>query len=215
MLQSKFGLDMPIYVDSMTNQFNKTYACVSLRVRSHGFASLISSAWPERFYVIDLDGDIAFIAHPHDEWGFDRQRVELDARRSIRAREVDDSARRALLPTDNFRTRDLYSRLQLNRAVSLSAAKFNAIWYHYDKRRTGSLSKELAMLFLKELAEELQVEFNEDRALVIIESCHAPENQQLSKKLFEKVFAIWSNDHGISLSDSLTDAAELKPVVAP
>lgn len=28
MLQSKFGLDMPIYVDAMTNQFNKTYACV-------------------------------------------------------------------------------------------------------------------------------------------------------------------------------------------
>lgn len=39
--------------------------------------AIVRSAWPERFFVIDTDGDIAYIAHPHDEWGFDRQRVRL------------------------------------------------------------------------------------------------------------------------------------------
>lgn len=197
MLKTKFGLDIPVYVDTLSNAFNSHYA-----------------AWPERFYVIDTDGDIAYIAHPHDEWGFDRLKVELDARRSIRLREVDDSARRKLLPADSFRSKDLYSRLKLNRSVALSSSKFYTIWRHYDKGNTGFLPREVALLFLKELAAALEVEYNEDRAMVIIESCNSPTNE-LSKAMFEKVFAIWSHEQGISLTDSMQDAPTAAAVPTP
>ena len=158
--------------------------------------------------------------------------MELDARRSIRLREVDDSARRQLLPIDSFRSKDLYSRLKLNRAVALSSNKFYAIWRHYDKNNTGFLPREVALLFLKELAVALEVEYNEDRAMVIIESCNSPTNE-LSKAMFEKVrslltcpyffffslilvqvFAIWSNEKGITLTDSMQDSPAA-PVPAP
>ena len=82
-------------------------------------------------------------------------------------------------------SRNLYRRLNLNRAVMLTAAKFNAIWLHYDKSRDGFLPQPIALQFLQELAAELELEYNEDRAMVIIESCNSP-TQELSKKMFEK-----------------------------
>ena len=62
-----YGLELPVYVDCMSNAFESAYA-----------------AWPERFFVIDT-GVIAFISQPVPDKGHDPAEVEawLQARAAL------------------------------------------------------------------------------------------------------------------------------------
>jgi len=54
MLINKFGLRLPVVLDTMTNEFDKAFA-----------------VWPERYYIAYED-QMVFVAEPTHEFGFDR-----------------------------------------------------------------------------------------------------------------------------------------------
>jgi len=198
-LRTKYGLQLPVYVDAMDNNFDRAYC-----------------AWPERFYVVDPEGDVAFISHPDSEWGFSRAKIEQDVRKAIRPIVVDENARTNVasnipLPEPFRNSRNLYQRLSLNRSLVLKAEHFNRVWTHFDPSNTGSMSHDTALRFLKELASFMEIDYNEDRAMAIIESCRS-QTAALDKKQFERVFAIWTTEQGMTLSGSVEALpAEVKP----
>lgn len=200
---AKFNLNLPVFVDSMQNPFNAAYAYVlgsqeQRLIELHAVRGL-SVSMPSILTVTLL------ILHTHTMSGalivsrcacfvsltFRPHvlyiQVELDVRRAIRPCSVSTIASMPAATSTSFPgSKDLFRRLNLNRAVTLTASTFNTTWRHYDRDNRGFLPRDVALLFIKELADVLEVDYNEDRAMVIIESCNSPTNE-LSKKLFERV----------------------------
>jgi len=59
---TKYHSEIPILVDDMDNNFEKSYA-----------------SWPDRYYVIE-GGEIMLIGKPTIEWGYDRESFATEMR---------------------------------------------------------------------------------------------------------------------------------------
>jgi len=62
LLKDKFNLQIPVLLDSMTNNFDQEYA-----------------VWPERYYFIK-NGKLEKIGQPTTEFGYDRKSLEWELR---------------------------------------------------------------------------------------------------------------------------------------
>jgi len=62
LLKDKFNLQIPVLLDSMTNNFDQEYA-----------------VWPERYYFIK-NGKLDIIGQPTTEFGYDRKSLEWELR---------------------------------------------------------------------------------------------------------------------------------------
>jgi len=59
-LVEEFGSKIPVLVDSMTNEFNREF-----------------SVWPERWFLLNTEGKLIFVAYPTSEFGFERSYIDL------------------------------------------------------------------------------------------------------------------------------------------
>jgi len=69
-LIKKYGLKIPVFYDTMTNEFDQQFAI-----------------WPERYYIIK-DNKIDFVCEPTDEFGFDRNDIETNICNRLKQTEV-------------------------------------------------------------------------------------------------------------------------------